>query len=957
MDTGFHIPVPFESLDSQHLTFGYTRMGGTLAPIFPFGFRSALVPAWLDWFTETGQLCQPSSQLSVTDTDAAGGLTADAYDDAPVYQYSPLENPTSIRMFRLIGCDVKTRSLVGTFMRVDLAAAEIPPYEALSYTWGAAVDGEEEDTDEKPWRVLICDSAFNITADSLEQVLLVSSLPIGSNAASYLRAVVSRHEMRGATLNHEVWIDALCIDQANTEEKKIQIPLMGKLYFKANMVLAWLGQSTSHWKEFSWLHQVMLPALWDAIESGIVALRADTDPTDPEFWATRLPSLTPPGGSWPAVWESYWRFLDERRWFRRAWTYQETILAKKLILVCGIEFNNIALEHVGHMCNTMHHTGWRSILTVRYSGWSEDNPCKFLMGLVRTHDNILQAVAPSSPSESKSENNPEVAGLSYAAWLSLWTEVCVELRSRQCGFQEDKINATLGIASLLRPPQIPDSLFLEPSGLDASKAYKWMSSQLISQAGSPRFISFAGPPSSKKVNNLPSWAADFSTVLRSTTVCQTYGDSPSRHRIFNAGEALASDAKNELVIDDNSLVVDGSRVSRFRPRCVCALNNLHEACLEMVLKMPSHYAQTSQSTLQAIRETLVWDHSTDVAPIDETWGQEFANWLEARFSLGCLLPSQPDHPRKNTFLPRTQEEWWTDSQHLIRRAGEAGSWDAENPAPSLEAIQAIIDEIQNHPAWFAFSSEQHLLKDDPSWFNFFDRVCAAIPRFKEIYHLASWSDLAQRFRTTFHNRLAFLTESGYLGLCSIEVLDTMLARPDTDAEIWILHRGPVPYVLMPEPNTTNTFIFQGDCYIHGVMYGEWRPLPNEGMDLATDEGNSKSWFYSKWGEAVLEEAHHLSEMDLNARDPSEASVQQLKQQNKEVADDATINLPGVKISQTEVGNSIGEALVSAEHDLARSRREDLTSKLVKEKQEHDMTVKTANNKGQALGQVVSITII
>ncbi|CAH0057861.1 unnamed protein product [Clonostachys solani] len=957
MDTGFHIPVPYESLDAQHLTFGYMRMGDALTPIFPVGFRSVLVPAWLDRFTQTGQLCQPSPQLSVTDTDAAGSLTADAYDDAPVYQYSPLETPTSIRMFRLIGCDAKTRSLVGTFMRVDLAAAEIPPYEALSYTWGAAVDGEEEDTDEKPWQVLICDSAFNLTAEGLEQVLLVSSLPIGSNAASYLRAVVARHEMRGATLNHEVWIDALCIDQANAEEKKIQIPLMGQLYFKANMVVAWLGQSTSHWNEFSWLHHVMLPALWDAIESGIVALRADTDPTDPEFWATRLPSLTPPGGSWSAIWESYWRFLDERRWFRRAWTYQETILAKKLILVCGIEFNNIALEHIGGMCNTMHHTGWRSILTVRYSGWSEDNPCKFLMGLVRTRDNILQAVAPSS-SESKSESSTEVSGLPHAAWLSLWTEVCVELRSRQCGFQEDKINATLGIASLLRPPQIPDSLFLEPSGLDASKAYRWMSYQLICQAGSPRFMSFAGPPSSKKVNDLPSWAADFSSVLRSTTVCQTYGDSPFGHRIFNAGQALAPDAKNELVIDGNKLVVDGARVTHFRPRCVCGLNSLHETYLEMVLRMPSRYAQTSQSSLEAIRETLVWDHSTDVAPIDEAWGQEFASWLEARFSLGCLLPSQPDHPRKNTFLPRTQEEWWTDSQHLICRAREAGSWDAGNPAPSLEAIQATIDEIQNHPAWHAFSSEQHSLKDDTSWLNFFDRVCAAIPRFKATYHLASWSDLAQRFRTTFHNRLAFLTESGYLGLCSIDVLDTMLASPDTDAEIWILHRGPVPYVLMPEPNTTNTFIFQGDCYIHGAMYGEWKPLPDESMDLTINEGNPKSWFHSKWGEAILEEVQALSVMDSNTRDPNEASAQQLRQKNEEViADNATLHLQDLKISQTEVGNSIGEALISAERGLARPRPEDVTSQPVKEKREHNVPAKTANNKRQALGQLISITII
>ncbi|CAH0020038.1 unnamed protein product [Clonostachys rhizophaga] len=46
MDTGFHIPVSFESLDAQYLTFGYTRIGDTLTPIFPVGFRSALVPMW-----------------------------------------------------------------------------------------------------------------------------------------------------------------------------------------------------------------------------------------------------------------------------------------------------------------------------------------------------------------------------------------------------------------------------------------------------------------------------------------------------------------------------------------------------------------------------------------------------------------------------------------------------------------------------------------------------------------------------------------------------------------------------------------------------------------------------------------------------------------------------------------------------------------------------------------------
>lgn len=37
------------------------------------------------------------------------------------------------------------------------------------------------------------------------------------------------------------WIDALCINQASTEEKGHQVAMMGKIYWSANFVLAWLG--------------------------------------------------------------------------------------------------------------------------------------------------------------------------------------------------------------------------------------------------------------------------------------------------------------------------------------------------------------------------------------------------------------------------------------------------------------------------------------------------------------------------------------------------------------------------------------------------------------------------------------------------------------------------------------------------------------------------------------------
>jgi hypothetical protein len=40
-----------------------------------------------------------------------------------------------------------------------------------------------------------------------------------------------------------IWIDAICIDQANEKEKENQIPLMAEIYAKARRVVVWLGEA------------------------------------------------------------------------------------------------------------------------------------------------------------------------------------------------------------------------------------------------------------------------------------------------------------------------------------------------------------------------------------------------------------------------------------------------------------------------------------------------------------------------------------------------------------------------------------------------------------------------------------------------------------------------------------------------------------------------------------------
>jgi Heterokaryon incompatibility protein (HET) len=41
-----------------------------------------------------------------------------------------------------------------------------------------------------------------------------------------------------------IWIDALCIDQSNGDEKAVQVRLMRDVYGAAKKVVAWLGNAT-----------------------------------------------------------------------------------------------------------------------------------------------------------------------------------------------------------------------------------------------------------------------------------------------------------------------------------------------------------------------------------------------------------------------------------------------------------------------------------------------------------------------------------------------------------------------------------------------------------------------------------------------------------------------------------------------------------------------------------------
>ncbi len=86
------------------------------------------------------------------------------------------------------------------------------PFDALSYAWGSG------------------DSSKSIVINDRECV-------VGANLHAALL------HLRDRFVDRIVWVDAICIDQKNTDEKSQQVQSMAKIYAKAIRVIVWLGEA------------------------------------------------------------------------------------------------------------------------------------------------------------------------------------------------------------------------------------------------------------------------------------------------------------------------------------------------------------------------------------------------------------------------------------------------------------------------------------------------------------------------------------------------------------------------------------------------------------------------------------------------------------------------------------------------------------------------------------------
>jgi hypothetical protein len=145
-----------------------------------------------------------------------------------------------------------------------------------------------------------------------------------------------------------IWIDAVCINQNDEEEKLVQIKMMNKVYRNAQMVWVWFGLAEKQERILEAID--LLPKILVASEQTPLYFSGPQTAEEMEF--IKANNLNPVSRYnflndfyglnhiQPDVWSAVMHIMDNP-WCHRVWVVQEAALAKDIALLCGehrIEF-------------------------------------------------------------------------------------------------------------------------------------------------------------------------------------------------------------------------------------------------------------------------------------------------------------------------------------------------------------------------------------------------------------------------------------------------------------------------------------------------------------------------------------------------------------------------------------------------------------------------------------------
>jgi hypothetical protein len=230
------------------------------------------------------------------------------------YRYSRLK-PGQIRLLVIHPSASVEDPIVCELRHVSILEARKEKYQALSYRWDDPTD----------LRKIYCSKC---------------TISVTANLWDALKALRPQH------VESKVWIDQICIDQKDKEEKADQIALMGKIYTDALCTVIWLGDDIWH----NTAIRDKIQNFYRCVEEW--RLTIPIDQLDPEVVPLRRMLFQTSHPNLDLIAE-----LEAKEWFERVWIIQELALSRFALVMCGgahIEWEMIAIIHKAIQGNNLH---------------------------------------------------------------------------------------------------------------------------------------------------------------------------------------------------------------------------------------------------------------------------------------------------------------------------------------------------------------------------------------------------------------------------------------------------------------------------------------------------------------------------------------------------------------------------------------------------------------------------